>query len=207
MTSGTLVIWSLSRLDNGTRRPCPDGFNWSAGSSMNCQWYGTLEEIDSNTRCYWLLLLSKCHDLPDTCMYLLLFLIIYPIACYLYTCYFTWYMLHFLWWHTTHVLHCIYSVFCIPCRHLYCRCTTQYCDYIAYAHLHVHVHHVTTNMFISITSPLANIIYDINWIWIETWPDDNRLSDGIKRWPVYIFLLLTCLYISTAYYMLIIWYH
>jgi len=25
VTSGTLVIWSLSRLDNGTRMPYPDG--------------------------------------------------------------------------------------------------------------------------------------------------------------------------------------
>ena len=46
MTSGTLVIWSLSRLNNGTRMTCPDGFDWGAGSSMNCQWFGTLEEID-----------------------------------------------------------------------------------------------------------------------------------------------------------------
>jgi len=46
VTSGILVIWSLSRLDNGTRMRCPDGFDWNAGSSMNYQWYGTLEEID-----------------------------------------------------------------------------------------------------------------------------------------------------------------
>jgi len=46
MTSETLVIWSLSHLDNGTRMPCPDGFDWNVGSSMNCQWYETLEEID-----------------------------------------------------------------------------------------------------------------------------------------------------------------
>jgi len=51
-------------------------------------------------------------------------------------------------------------------------------------------------MFISITSPLDNLIYDITWIRLETWPEDNRLgSDGIKRGPFYIFLLLTCLYI------------
>ena len=70
-------------------------------------------------------------------------------------------------------LHCIYSVSCIPCRHHYCICTTQYCGYIAYAHLHIHIayahlhvhfYHVTTSMFISITSPLDNLIYDINWI-------------------------------------------
>jgi len=46
VTSGTLVIWSLSRSDHGTRMPCSDGFGRSVGSSMNCQWYGTLEEID-----------------------------------------------------------------------------------------------------------------------------------------------------------------
>ena len=86
-----------------------------------------------------------------------------PVSCYtfcggillmyMYICYFAWYMLLFLWWHTTHVLHCIYSVFWIPCRHHYCICTTQYCGYIAYAHLHVHIayahlyghcYHVTT---------------------------------------------------------------
>ena len=46
MTSEAVVIWSLSRLGNGTRMSCPDGFDWSADSSLNCQWYGTLEEID-----------------------------------------------------------------------------------------------------------------------------------------------------------------
>ena len=43
-----------------------------------------------------------------------------------------------------YTLHCIYSVFCIPCRHHYCICTTPYYGYIAYAHLHVHFYHVTT---------------------------------------------------------------
>ena len=47
-------------------------------------------------------------------------------------------------------------LFCIPCRHHYCICTTQYCGYIAYAHLHVHIayahlhvrfHHVTTRQY------------------------------------------------------------
>jgi len=46
VTSGTLVIWSLSHSDHGTRRPCLDGFVRSAGFSMNGQWYGKLEEID-----------------------------------------------------------------------------------------------------------------------------------------------------------------
>ena len=63
-----------------------------------------------------------------------------------------------------YTLHCLYSVFCIPCRHHYCLCTTPYDGYIAYAHLHVHYYHVTTSMFISITSPLNNSIYYINWI-------------------------------------------
>jgi len=31
VTSGILIIWSLSRLDNGTRMSCLDGFDWSAG--------------------------------------------------------------------------------------------------------------------------------------------------------------------------------
>jgi len=43
-----------------------------------------------------------------------------------------------------YTLHCIYSVFCIHCRHQYELCTTLYYGYIAYAHLHVHFYHVTT---------------------------------------------------------------
>jgi len=46
VTSGTLVIWSLSRSDHGTRILYPYGFIQSAGSGMNWQWYGILEEID-----------------------------------------------------------------------------------------------------------------------------------------------------------------
>jgi len=46
MMTGTFVIWSLSRLNNGTRIPCSDRLDWSMGSDMNCQWYQILEEID-----------------------------------------------------------------------------------------------------------------------------------------------------------------
>ena len=56
MTSGTLVIWSLSRLDNGTRRPCPDGFDWSAGSSMTASGMGHWKRliiIPGGTDCYY----------------------------------------------------------------------------------------------------------------------------------------------------------
>ena len=63
-----------------------------------------------------------------------------------------------------YTLHCIYSVSCIPCRHHYCICTTLYYVYIAYVHLHVHFYHVTTSMFISITSPLDKLIYYLHWI-------------------------------------------
>ena len=46
MTTGILVVWSLSSLDHGTRMLYSDGFGQSAGSGMNCQWYGTLKEIN-----------------------------------------------------------------------------------------------------------------------------------------------------------------
>jgi len=46
LTIGMLVIWSLSHSDHGTHMPYSDGLGWSAGSGMNCQWYGTLEKID-----------------------------------------------------------------------------------------------------------------------------------------------------------------
>ena len=86
VTSETLVIWSLSRLDNDTRMPCPDGFNWSVGSSMDYQWYGTLEEIDENIRWYWLLLLYKSLDMLDA-VYYCPFLFVIP-------CHTSWYLLH-----------------------------------------------------------------------------------------------------------------
>ena len=63
-----------------------------------------------------------------------------------------------------YTLYCIYSVFCISCRHHYRQYTTPYYGYIVYAHLHVHCYHVTIRMFISITSPLDNNIYYVNWI-------------------------------------------
>jgi len=44
MTSGTLVICSLSRSNNGTRMRCSNGS--ATGSSIDSQWYETLEEID-----------------------------------------------------------------------------------------------------------------------------------------------------------------
>ena len=149
---------------------------------------------------------------------LLLFLMIYPLSCYMSTCYFTCYMLYFLWWHTAHVH--VYSALLIFCFALsICSlCTTQDCGYIAYAHLHIHIayahlhvhfYHVTTSMFISITSPLDNSIEYINWLRLDDYRHDPNMtgSDCIKRWPTYICLLLTCLYISTASYILIIWYH
>jgi len=37
VTSGTLVIWSLSRSDHSTSMPCSDGFVQSADSGMNRQ--------------------------------------------------------------------------------------------------------------------------------------------------------------------------
>jgi len=46
VTSGTLVIWSLSRSDNDTHMSCSDGFSSSTSYSMDCQWYVTWEEID-----------------------------------------------------------------------------------------------------------------------------------------------------------------
>jgi len=36
VTSGTLIIWPLSRSGHGTHRPSLDGFVQSAGSGMNC---------------------------------------------------------------------------------------------------------------------------------------------------------------------------
>ena len=153
MTSGTLVIWLLSRLDNGIRRPCPDGFDWSAGSSMNCQWYGTLEESDYNTRWYWLLLLYKYMTCLIHVYYLLLFLAWYmfttcycslPDTCFLlYSC-ISYCTCSFIWDHVIclvvtlpdtcytfcsgilFVHMCIYYIFYIPCIHHHCLCTTPY---------------------------------------------------------------------------------
>jgi len=79
MTTGT-----FARSGHGTHMLCSNGFGRSASSGMNCQWYRTLEEIDLNTKRYWLLLLYKWHDLSDTCILL--------FSC---TCYYSWYFIRY----------------------------------------------------------------------------------------------------------------
>ena len=136
----------------------------------------TLIKIPGGTDFYYCI---KDMTLPDTCMlscYCSRYFIRYYVTCILVTlpgtCYTFCGGLLLLYMYT---LHCISSIFCIPCRHHYCLCTTPHYGYLAYAHLHVHFYHVTTSVFISITSP----------------PDDNMLgSAGIKIWHDYIFLLL-----------------
>ena len=46
MTTGTLVICSLSRTDHGTRMSYLNEFGQSADSGMSCQSYEILEDID-----------------------------------------------------------------------------------------------------------------------------------------------------------------
>jgi len=41
-----LVIWSLSRSDNGTRMLCSDEFCWGTSFSMDCQRHETLQGTD-----------------------------------------------------------------------------------------------------------------------------------------------------------------
>jgi len=83
-----------------------------------------LIKIPGGTDCYYCI-----NDMTWLSCYmyaiLLLFMILYPISCYLYTCYFTRYHVTCILvtlpgicytfciaWHTTHVLHCIYYTFC-----------------------------------------------------------------------------------------------
>ena len=156
--SGTLVIWSLSRLDNGTRKPCPNGFDLSAGFSRTVSGMGhwkRMIKISGGTDCYYCIndmtcLIHVCYlvTVPDN-----LSDIILPVYLLLYLVHVTLSMSR------NSALH-ISSSICIPCS----LCSTPYYSYIAYAHMHVHCYHITTNMFISITSPLDNSIYFLNWI-------------------------------------------
>jgi len=101
VTLGTLVIWSLSRSDHGTRMPCLDGFVWSAGSDMNCQWYETLRrliKIPDDTDYYYCINHMTCSTHVYYCPFIfvtipdMLSTIMSPV--YLitlsYICYFMW---------------------------------------------------------------------------------------------------------------------
>ena len=112
---GMLDIWSLSRSDHGTHMPCSDGFDWSASSDKNCQWYGTLKKlikISDDNDCYYCI---NNTTYPIYVYYRSVKLVtipnIYPLSYNLYT------LLHFLILVTLHVLthySCI-RIFCIPC--------------------------------------------------------------------------------------------
>ena len=125
MTSGTLVIWSLSRLDNGTRMPCPDGFDWSGAPVWTASGMGhwkRLIEIAGGTDCYYWINNMTCLWINNmTCpiyvFYCLVVLVTVPdhLAAISILCYFTWYILHFLWWHTTHgYVYSALHIFCFP---------------------------------------------------------------------------------------------
>ena len=56
-------------------------------------------------------------------------------------------------------LPCIYSVSCISCRHHYCICTTQYCGYITYAHLHVHIAYAHLHVHFYHATPRSHYLW------------------------------------------------
>ena len=154
MTSGTLVIWSLSRLDNGTRRSCPDGSTgvrdpvWTASGMGH---WKRLIKIPDDTDCYYCINNMTCLIHVYDCLVVLITVpdTWFAITLLLYLVHVT---LSVVAYYACSALHLF--CFCIPCRHHYCRCTTKYCDYSAYTHLHVpiasahpHVHfyHITTS--------------------------------------------------------------
>ena len=56
MTSGTVVIWSLSRSDHGTRMPCSDWFGRSAapvGTVSAMRHWKRFIKIPVSTDCYY----------------------------------------------------------------------------------------------------------------------------------------------------------
>ena len=150
VTSGTLIIWSLSRLDNGTRMPCRMGSTgvralvWTASGMGH---WKRLIKIPSDTACYYCINNMTYLIHVYYCVVVLvtvpvgLSTIMFPVdfaTCY-YSCYFihyhgtcrlcyiTWYLLHFMWWHTLHVhiylaLHAFGS--CLSYRHYPRVCTS-----------------------------------------------------------------------------------
>ena len=140
-----------------------------------------LIKIPSATDCYYCIKNMTCLIYVSYCVDILVLFRLFIryhvtcISCYIFDIrYIPCGSMQFMYMYT---MHCIWSVSCIPCRHHDCICTIPYDDsivyahlhvHIAYAHLHVHFGHVTTSTFISITSPLDDIIYDITWIRLET---------------------------------------
>ena len=115
MTTGTLVIWSLSHLDNGThiwmgltgvRAPV-----WTASGMGH---WKRLIKIPCGTDCYYCINNMTCPiHVSYWLLHLLLVLIIYPLSCYLYT------LLHFLIHVTLSVRYSCTSIFCIAYTLLY----------------------------------------------------------------------------------------
>ena len=107
-------------------------------------------------------------------LYLLLFLIRDLLSCYAYPLFLYLVLATFfcggilLMYMDT--LHCIYSVFCISCRHRYCICTTQYWGYITYAHLHVHIAYAHLHVHFYHVTPRSHYL----WYKLDTTIDMTR---------------------------------
>jgi len=151
VTSGTLVIWSLSHSDHGTRMPYLDGFVRSAGSGMNCQWHGhwrRLIKIPGGADCYYCINHMTCRHMHIiVLLYLLLFLIFYPQSCHLYTLLhfliFTLHVvIHYSWTHILCIAYILFYVYLADIITVYAQRSSMVILHTA--HLHVHFYHVTT---------------------------------------------------------------
>ena len=148
-----MLFGHLSRLDNGTHMPCPDGLDWSAGSSMNCRGMGhwkRLIKIPSGADCYYCInhMTYSTHVSIIVPLSLLLFLICYPHSCHLYT------LLHFLIFVILHVVTHYSWIYILRIAYMllyvyFAYIITVYAQHSSMvmlhtAQMHVHFYHVTT---------------------------------------------------------------
>ena len=125
MTSGTLIIWSLSRSDNGIRMSCSDGFVWSrdpawtaSGMDTGRDWLKILGDID----CYYYINHMTCSIHIHYCSFIFVTLstILFTIMSHVY---FTFSIFSidtlFMYTDTLHSMYSLFHVFSVDTLLLY----------------------------------------------------------------------------------------
>ena len=170
VTLGTLVIWSLSRLDNGTLchvRMGSTGVRALVLGGTDC--YYCINHMTCSTSVYYCPFIFV--TIPDMLFTIMSLVYLVTLSDIRYTpCGTMWFMYMY-------PLHCKHSAICIPCILYFVYTQHSSMSILHAAHLHGQFYH----------SPLYNIFIISNWRLLWTWPDDNMLGgDGIKICHCYI---------------------
>ena len=178
MTSGTLVIWSLSRSDHGTRMLCSDGFNWRAGSDMNCQCMGhwkKLIKISSSIDYYYCINCMMC--------------VIYVYYYFIYNCYTFWYLIH-------------HYVTCVLCTDI-CIWLCGYTCYLFFDVLSIVMAHVyfVLSIFFTDTLFMYEFLHSIYYMFHLYWVDTLLLHKyNTVIWLLHVLYIYMFVFIMTISY-------